>query len=44
MDRKNLYFQSLEDLSKAVIPDSVYLQQPPNLKSLDVIGMLNDNI
>lgn len=36
----NWYFQSLEDLSKAVIPDSVYLQKTPNLKSSVVIGML----
>lgn len=36
----NWYFQSLEDLSEAVIPDSVYLQKTPNLKSSVVIGML----
>lgn len=36
----NWYFQSLEDLSEAVIPDSVYLQKTPNLKSSVIIGML----
>lgn len=36
----NWYFQNLEELSKAVIPDSVYLQKTPNLKSSVVISML----
>ncbi|CAI6362881.1 unnamed protein product [Macrosiphum euphorbiae] len=34
---KELGYQSLEDLSEAVIPDSVYLQKTPNLKSSVII-------